>query len=138
VSASVGPARERKLWSLTHLFRLHAVLAALYAGCLIAAPQSIVGLLTELPLNPVAIDVARLFGAALVLVAYIAWRASRLGDRDIRRMIASGLLAYTALGMVIAILGQLSHTWNALGWSTVITYLIFVFGYGHFLFRSKE
>ena len=125
--------------NLTNLFRLHAILAAVYAVGLIAVPQRLIGLLTALPLNPVAVDVARLFGAALILVAYIAWRASLLTDHDSRRMIAVGLFTYTILGMVIALLGQISGTWNALGWSTVISYVIFVFGYGYFfLFRPEK
>src|SRR5262245_55748568 len=123
--------------NLTNLFRLHAILAAVYAVGLIVVPQRLIGLLTALPLNPLVIDVARLFGAALVLVAYIAWRASRLTDRDSRRMIAFGLFGYTILGMIIAILGQISGTWDALGWSTVISHLIFVFGYGYFLLFVK-
>jgi hypothetical protein len=124
--------------NLTNLFRLHAILAAVYAVGLIVVPQRLVGLLTALPLNPVVVDVARLFGAALALVAYIAWRASLLTDRDSRRMIAFGLFTYTILGMIIALLGQISGTWNALGWSTVISYLIFVFGYGYFLLLGKN
>jgi len=124
--------------NLTNLFRLHAILAAVYAVGLIAVPQRLIGLLTALPLNPVAADVARLFGAALILVAYIAWRASLLTDHDSRRMIAVGLFTYTILGMVIALLGQISGTWNALGWSTVISYLIFVFGYSYFLLLRPE
>ena len=127
-----------ELTNLTNLFRLHAILAGVYAVGLIVVPQRLIGLLTALPLNPVAVDVARLFGAALVLVAYIAWRASLLTDRDSRRMIAFGLVGYTILGLIIALSGQISGTWNALGWSTVISYLIFVFGYGYFLLLRAE
>jgi hypothetical protein len=120
--------------NLTNLFRLHAILAALYALGLVLAPQVIIGLLSPLPLNPVGTDIARLFGAALVLVAFIAWRASRLTDRSGRRMVASGFLIYTALGAIITAWGQLSGTWSALGWSSIISYLIFVLGYAYFLF----
>src|SRR4051812_1255122 len=122
---------------LAHLFRLHAVLAAVYALGLIVVPQRTIGLLTALPLNSVALDVARLFGAALVLITYIAWRASFLIDGESRRMIALGLFIYTTLGVVIASWGQISGTWNAFGWSSVILYLALAFGYGYFL-RRKE
>jgi len=125
--------------NLTNLFRLHTILAAVYAVGLIVVPQHLLSLLTALPLSPVAIDVARLFGVALVLVAYIAWHGSVLADREGRRMIGLGLFGYTTLGMVIAIWGQISGTWNTLGWSSVISYLIFVLGYGYFLlFRPEE
>jgi hypothetical protein len=94
--------------------------------------------LADLPPNPVAIDVARLFGAALVLVTYIAWRASFLTDRQSRRMIAFGLFIYVTLGVAIATWGQISGTWNALGWSSVISYLVLVLGYGYFLLLRRQ
>jgi hypothetical protein len=120
--------------NLTNLFRLHAILAGLYAVGLILAPQFIIGLLSPLPLNAVGTDISRLFGAALVLVTLITWRASRLTDRPARRMIAGGLLVYSTLGGIITAWGQFAGTWSALGWSSIISYLIFILGYGYFLF----
>lgn len=124
--------------TLTNLFRLHAILAAAYGLGLVLAPQFIVSLLSPFPLNPVGTDIARLLGAALILVMFIAWRASQLTDRPSRRMVAGGLFVYTALGAVISTWGQLAGTWSALGWSTIISYLIFVLGYGYFLFLKPE
>jgi len=124
--------------NLTNLFRLHAILAALYAVGLIFAPQFLIGLLSPLPLNPVGTDISRLFGAALVLVTFITWGASRLADRPARRMIAGGLLVYSTLGVIITAWGQLAGTWSALGWSSIISYLIFILGYGYFLFVKPQ
>ena len=124
--------------TLTNLFRLHAILAAIYGIGLLLAPQSIVGLLSPLPLNPVGTDIARLFGAALILVMFIAWGASYLMHWPSRWMVAGGLLVYTALGAVISTWGQLAGNWNLLGWSTIISYLIFVLGYGYFLFVKPD
>jgi hypothetical protein len=120
--------------TLTNLFRLHAILAGLYALGLVVVPQTIIGVLSPNPLTPLGIDITRLFGAALVLVTLIAWGASRLTDPVPRRLIAGGLLVYTALGLVITLLGQLAGRWGPLGWSSIVTYLIFVVGYGYFLF----
>jgi hypothetical protein len=124
--------------TLTNLLRLHAILAALYALGLILAPQTIISLLSPHPLSPVAIDITRLFGAALVLITLIAWGASRLTDRAARRLITRALLVYTSLGLIIALLGQLRGHWGPLGWSSVITYLIVVAGYVYFLFIKPE
>ena len=124
--------------NLTNLFRLHAVLAALYALGLILAPHFIVGLLSPLPLNAVGTDISRLFGAALILVTFITGRASRLADRPARRMVAGGLLVYSTLGGIITAWRQFAGTWNALGWSSIISYLIFVLGYGYFLCVKPE
>jgi hypothetical protein len=59
--------------TLTHLFRLHAILAALYALGLLLVPQITISLLSPMPLNPLATDITRLLGAALVLITLVAW-----------------------------------------------------------------
>jgi hypothetical protein len=103
-----------------------------------SAPGFIIGVLSPLPLNAVGTDISRLFGAALVLVTFITWGASRLADRPARRMIAGGLLVYAILGGIITAWGQFAGTWSALGWSSIISYLIFILGYGYFLFLEPE
>lgn len=124
--------------NLTNLFRLHAVLAAAYAIGLVLAPRWVMDLLADESLGSVGIDVTRLFGAALVLVTLLSWGASRSDDSRLRRLVATCLLVYTALGGTIALVGQLAGTWGILGWSSVATYLIFVIGYGYFLFLKAE
>ena len=124
--------------NLTNLFRLHAILAALYALGLLVAPHVLISLLSPLPLNAVGVDISRLFGAALVLITFITWRASRLADRPARRMVAGGLLVYSILGAIITAGGQFAGTWSALGWSSIVSYLIFVLGYGYFLFLKPQ
>ncbi len=124
--------------TLTNLFRLHAILAALYALGLVLVPQIIISLLSPNPLTPLATDITRLFGAALVFITLIAWGASRLTDKSSRRLIAGALLVYTSLGLIISLLGQLAGHWGSLGWSTIVTYLIFVVGYGYFLLINPE
>ena len=63
---SVGALARTELVNLTNLFRLHAILAGVYAVGLIVVPERLIGLLTALPLNAVAVDVARLFGGVNV------------------------------------------------------------------------
>ncbi|MFX0094779.1 MAG: hypothetical protein ACFFBD_23785, partial [Candidatus Hodarchaeota archaeon] len=89
-------------------------------------------------ISNVGVDVTRLFGAAIVLVTFITWGASRISDIEARRVIAISLLVYTTLGAVITVLGQLAVTWNLFGWSSVLTYVIFVIGYAYFIFIRPE
>ena len=124
--------------TLTNLFRLHAVLAAIYAIGLVLMPKVVVGLLSDQPLGGVGTDITRLFGAALVLITLVTWAASRMSDTTARRAIALSLFVYTTLGAVITLLGQFVGTWGALGWSNIVSYLIFVIGYGYFLFVRPE
>ena len=124
--------------TLTWLLRLHALLAACYAIGLLAFPRLILGLLSNGPLDPVAVAITQLFGAALVLVTLVAWGASRSTDRSLRRFVTTALFVYTTLGLLLTLGGQLSGTWNRLGWINVASYLIFVLGYGYCLFVRPE
>ncbi|MCP5094261.1 MAG: hypothetical protein GY943_01780 [Chloroflexi bacterium] len=124
--------------TLTNLFRLHAILAVIYAIGLVLIPKSIIGLLSDAPLGTVGTDVTRLFGAALVMISLIAWAASRMNGAEGRRAIALSLFVYTTLGTIITLLGQFAGTWGPLGWSNIVSYLIFVVGYGYFLFVKPE
>ena len=124
--------------SLTNLFRLHAVLGAIYAIVILLFPRELMLLLSDEFIGNVGTDVTRLFGAALVLVTLLTYGASRLKNIEARRVIALSLLVYTTLGAIIALLGQLVGTWNIFGWSSIATYVIFVIGYGYFLFIRPE
>lgn len=122
--------------TLTNLFRLHAILAALYAIGLVLFPKTIITLLSSGPLGDVGAELTRLFGAALVMVTLLAWLASRMADDSARRVIASVLFVYVSLGAIISLIGQLAGIWGPLGWSNLGSYLIFVLGYGYFLYRK--
>ncbi len=123
---------------LNYLLRFHALLAAAYAFALLVLPQATIALLSGDALSDVAAAIARLFGAALLLIASIAWGTSRLRDQDARRLITASFFVYAVLGAGIALVGQLNGTWNALGWTTVATYLILVLGYGYVLTAGTE
>ncbi|HZG69497.1 MAG TPA: hypothetical protein VEZ12_22375 [Herpetosiphonaceae bacterium] len=123
---------------LNFLLRFHALLAAAYAFALLVLPRATIALLSGEALGEVGAAIARLFGAALLLIALIAWGTSRLRDQDARRLLTAGFFVYAVLGTGIALVGQLDGTWNALGWTTVITYLILVLGYGYVLVARLE
>ena len=57
--------------NLSNLFRLHALLALPYALFLILLPRVMIDLMSEDVLNPIGANIARLMGAALILVAQL-------------------------------------------------------------------
>ena len=123
---------------LTNLFRLHAILAGLYAIALIIFPQFTMNLLAKKTVGIIGIEMTRLLGAALVLITIMAWRAASLKDFVPRKIIALGLFVYTTLGLFFTLWGQLTGKWSVWGWSSVGTYAIFSIGYGFFLFLQPE
>ena len=76
----------------------------------------------------------QLFGAALIGFAIITWMARNATDSDARRAIVLALFIADGISFVVALIGQLSNVMNALGWSTVVIYLLFSLGFGYFQF----
>ena len=123
---------------LSNLFRLHAILALPYALFLILLPRVMIDLMSEVVLNPIGANIARLMGAALILVAQFSWQASRSENTTMRKGIAAGLWTYVTLGLIITLGGQLRDIWGVWGWLNVASYGIFVIGYGYYLFIGED
>ena len=80
------------------------------------------------------IYMGRLFGSALIGFGILTWIARNAADSDARKAILYALFAADCIGFVVALFGQISHVVNALGWSTVVIYLLLAFGFGYFQF----
>src|SRR5881296_870331 len=75
---------------------------------------------------------ARVFGAALIQIGLVAWLARNDTDTPALRAVQRGYAGGLAVGLVIALAGQLSGLFNALGWLSVVIYLLLFVGYGYF------
>jgi hypothetical protein len=85
-------------------------------------------------LGPAGTVIPQLFGAALIGYAVVNWFARNAkGDEALRAIILANLVADT-VGFIVALLGQLSGLTNALGWFTVVIYLLLALGFGYFQF----
>lgn len=118
---------------LSTLFTLNAIVAALYGLAFLIVPGALASLYGA-ALGPGGVYVARLFGAVVLGYAVLSWFAKDAVESGARRAIVLGFLVAWALGLVAALTGQLTGAVNALGWSTVLIYLLFTLGYGYFLF----
>ena len=58
-------------------------------------------------------------------------------DTPARRAVQVGNATGLAVGFVIALFAQLGGLFNALGWSTVILFLLLGVGYGYFHARPS-
>jgi len=81
--------------------------------------------------------VAQLFGAALLGFAVLTWVARNAPDSEARRAILLALFVGDCLGFVLALIGQIGGVVNALGWSTVLIYLLLALGFGYFTYVAK-
>jgi hypothetical protein len=80
------------------------------------------------------IYMVRLFGSALIGYAILTWMARNSTDSDAGRAIVLALFTSETVGFIAALIGQIHNVVNALGWSTVVIYLLLALGFGYFQF----
>jgi len=118
---------------LTLVFRAHAISAIVFVPFLILAPHWLATILTGEVLRSAGAAFAQLYGAAILLVAIVTWRAASMTSTDARRTIALSMFVYESLGAVIGL--ALNFPGHAIGkWLTVVTYLAFALAYAYLLF----
>ena len=115
---------------------LHAILALAFGIGFVLAPASMLALY-GVATDPAGTFMARLWGAAAIQVGLAAWLARKDMDTPARRAVQLGNAGGLAVGFLIALLSQLGGLLNALGWSTVLLFLLLCIGYGYFYVRPS-
>ena len=80
----------------------------------------------------------RFFGDELIIVGLILWLARASTDLICQRALVLAGLVGSIIGFCVALQGQLNGVVNALGWSTVVLYVIFAVGFASYQFRSRR
>jgi MFS family permease len=121
---------------LSTLMIVNAIIAAVFGLGFVFAP----GHVTSLYGPEVGVTlryVAQLFGAALLGFAVLTWVARNAPDSEARHAILLALFVGDGVGFILALIGQIGGVVNALGWSTVVIYLLLALGFGYFAFVAK-
>lgn len=117
-------------------FAVFAVLALLFGIGFVLAPGAVLanyGVTT----TPAVAVMSRLFGGTLIAIAIIQWLA-RDFDASATRAVLMGVGVADAINCIIAIASTTAGTINALGWSTVLIYLVGAVGAGYFLMNPDK
>jgi hypothetical protein len=122
---------------LNAMFTIYAVISAVFGLAFVFVPDASLALY-GITLSPGGKSVVRLFGAALLEFAFLSWFARNIGDSEARNAITLAIFIGEAVGFVVVLLGQLSGVVNALGWSTVVMYLLLALGFGYFLIKKPN
>ena len=122
---------------LKNLMIINAVIAAVFGIAFVLVPAQ------ALSLYGVTADdalkyVGELFGAALVSFAILTWFARNATDSVTRRAIVLALFVGDTIGFIVALIAQLGGVVNALGWSTVVIYLLLGLGFAYFQFAKPS
>ena len=124
---------------LKHLFTINAIIALAYALGELFVPESlssIYGLGDNPP--PQLLLVARYFGWWLLAVGLISAFVANAPPSEARQAIVKALFLADIVGLIVSLLGIFNGTFNAMGWSAVIIYLVLAAGFGYFWFIKPE
>jgi hypothetical protein len=114
------------------LFTILAVLSFLFGIGFVLAPDQVLANY-GIQSSPALALLGRLFGGVLLTLGVILWLARDFRDEAAVRAVLVANAIGSCINLVVAIMGNLSGTTNALGWTTVLIYLFAAVGSGYFL-----
>jgi hypothetical protein len=118
-------------------FTILAVLSFLFGIGFVLAPDQVLANY-GIEHSPALSLVSRLFGGALLTLGVILWLARDFRDEAAVRAVLVASVIGGVINLVVATMGTLAGTTNALGWSTVLIYLFGAVGSGYFLMAQTR
>ncbi len=120
------------------IFTIHAVVSIIYGVLGLLFTGFVASLLFQNPPGSEAYILGKGWCACLVALGVLAWGARGLQDVKARRLMAVGFFVYFLIGTVVWLLDQIARGWILFGWVTFFLLLLFMIGYGYFLFIHPE
>ena len=89
-------------------------------------------------ISPAGAFMTRLAGAAYLGFGVLAYQARSTRSAEFALALALGLFVQDSIGAALSLFAQINGLFNALGWTTVVLYLLLALGYGYFRFIKEE
>ncbi|MCL4184026.1 MAG: hypothetical protein KJ011_11320 [Burkholderiaceae bacterium] len=80
----------------------------------------------------------RYFGSTLAALSLVVWLARGVRDETAIHAVLIGSAAGFAVGVLLSLWGVMSGLINALGWSSVVIYLLLLLGALYFLMPARK
>jgi Ca2+/Na+ antiporter len=112
---------------------VNTVVAVIVGIILVIIPRTVVrwfGLPAETTMD---ID-NQLYGSELILMGLVCWIARNITEVKYQRGITAAFTIANLISLVLAVIAQVNHTFNTLGWIAIIAYLILTVVYGYYYF----
>ena len=122
-----------------NLLTISSIIAAIFGLGFILMPGQLVSFY-NVQLTGAGILIAQLYGGTLFSFGLLNWSARDFRDAPVRQAILTANLVGDALGSIFSLMGQLGGVpeINALGWSTVLLYLLLTLGYAYLRFFASR
>jgi len=128
--------KEQKM-TYRNVLTVGAVLSILVGLGFLLMPGRLVSFY-NLELTPPGLLVGQLYGATLLGFGLLNWFGREFADGSVRRELLTADLLTAAIAFVVSLIGQLGGVpeVNALGWSTVLLYLLLGIGFAYLRFMK--
>ena len=121
--------------TLRTLLLIGAIVEAFFGIQFLLAPNLALAPLGVV-VNPAGLMLARMFGAALLTLAFMFWSARDAATGPALTAIVRGGAIYYAVSAVPLVLGVVGGLANGLGWVTVALHVVLALGFANFGFRK--
>jgi hypothetical protein len=115
-----------------NVFLMFAALVYVIFGLGLLFMPEFVANLYGTSLNVGGLTVTRLFGGALVGLAFICWSIRDAGDSDTLVAVFRGAAIYNVIGLVLSIWYVSAGLWGSFGGSAVILFILLGAGFGYY------
>ncbi|MDZ7336125.1 MAG: hypothetical protein ONB32_13320 [candidate division KSB1 bacterium] len=115
-----------------------AIVLAVFGVPFLLIPKPALSLFAVTLTEAEAIMMVRVFGAALIGLALIAWMTRNEPSSKARQAIVLGQCVESAIAFVVLLAGKLSGIGSALGWLPVLIHLSMALGFGYFLLKKSN
>lgn len=122
---------------LNSFLAVKSLVSVLFGIAFLAVPDWSMSLF-GVTLDPSGALMTRYLGAALIGVALLCLLTGRAPASALQRDVVLSLFVFDTLGFILALVGQLSAVFNALGWVIVVIWLLLAAGLGYFRFLKTE
>jgi len=119
------------------LLTINAIVAILFGIAFVLMPATLTSYY-GITLSPAGLYVGQLFGATLLGFAVLTWSSRNAGESEARQAIVLALFLSHTVALVLSLLAQFAGTVNALGWSTIVIYLLLALGFAYFQFMKPS
>ena len=122
-----------------NLLTISSIIAFIFGLGFILMPGQLVTFY-NVQLTDAGILIAQLYGGTLLSFGLLNWFARAFREDPVRQAILTANLVGDALGFIFSLIGQLGGVSgvNALGWSTVLLYLLLALGFAYLRFFASR
>ena len=113
-----------------------AIVCVLFGVGFVLLPNTLMSLYA-LKLGDGGVMMAQLLGASFILLSMLLWLNRDAAGSATQRSFALAMLVGDLIGFAVSLMAQLSGAVGALGWLTVVIYLVMALGFGYFVFAKN-